>query len=555
MRKSIAVIIASAMLLASCGGTENIQNSKSPISALTTEQKIGQLFCVSFSGTELDKEVCDFFEEYSIGNVILFSKNIENAEQTGELCRDIQSKITRNTGIPAFIGTDQEGGQVVRVTDGAVYYPGAMTIAATNNTENAESVGRYMGEELHALGINIDFAPDADINSNPDNPVIGARSFGDNAENVAQYAAAFVNGMNSAGEVSVAKHYPGHGDVDTDSHYGLPTVDKPLDELLENELLPFKTLIESGAPAIMAAHILYPRLDENNPASMSRVMLTDILRERMGFNGMIVTDGIRMGAIADNFGIENACVAAINAGADLIITGSGGKEEDLSLGPQIKCVEKVREAVESGEISGETLDKAVERVLKCKSDYEIEKSEFAGLDENTLESHRELADAISRNSITLVRDENNLLPIRGGESVLIISSDSVRQLDENDKKISISEYLAEKLGGDSEIIPPLGEMTENELDNLLNFYREKAAQYDKVIVCTNRASHSRIVNSVIEGNPNTVAVSFDTPYILRSLEGCTAFLCTYENTSDAAKSTADILSGEAEAVGILPVSW
>lgn len=544
MRRFITVIITAVVfLLAACTNQEiperveiTNQANEDILSALTVEQKIGQLFCVSFSGTKLDNNVRRFLEEYSIGNVILFSKNIDNAEQTADLCRSIQLEITANTKVPAFIGTDQEGGQIVRVTDGAVYYPAAMAIAAAGNADNVKTVGEYMGAELRALGINIDFAPDADVNSNPDNPVIGTRSFGDNAENVAEYASAFVNGMNISSEVSTAKHYPGHGDTDTDSHYGLPMVDKPLDALMENELIPFKRLIENGVPVIMAAHILYPQIDADYPASMSKIMLTEVLRSQLGFNGVIVTDGLRMGAVTENFGADNACVAAINAGADLLLTGSGGEYEDLSLEPQIECVEKVREAVYSGEISEETLNAAVERILKCKQEYNIGDCAFAPLDSTILAEHQSFSESISRDSITVVCDENNLIPLNNGEDVLIIASGEV-----------IKNAFEAKTDADIEVI------SANDIDALAEKYSEMAAWYDKVIICADRSSHAEIINAAAAANPNTIAVLFGSPYMLRGISDCSTVLCAYECTASAAEAAAAVLTGEAAPIGILPV--
>lgn len=566
MKKLVNTALAAIVVftLSSCGTDAEVTLTPAPagnsaeeiLSCMTAKQKVGQLFCVSFTGTELSENVRDFFEEYSVGNVILFSKNIADAAQTASLCREIQSEIRKNTGADAFIGTDQEGGTVVRITDGALYYPGAMAMAAAGSADYVCQVGEYMGAELKALGINIDFAPVADINSNPDNPVIGARSFGDSAATAGEYAVSFVNGMNASGMVSTAKHYPGHGDTDTDSHYGLPMIDKSVDELMDLELVPFKKLIENNIPAVMAAHIIYPQIDAENPASMSKTLLTDVLRNKLGFNGIIVTDSLRMSAVADNFGTANACVAAISAGADLLITGSGGESEDLSLDAQSECIERVLDAVNSGEIAEETLDAAVLRILKCKSDYAVGESGFKALSSETLETHKELAREISRRSVTLVKDERGAIPIAEGKSVLTISSDKVKRLDESDIKTAVpmAEYMAEKAGGGAEIIPPLSGMSESEIETLAEKFSKTAGNYDEVIFCVSGAAHIRLANAVIEKNPDTVVVAFDTPYMLRGLNSCKTFICAYEYTSDAVESVAAVLTGDAEPIGQLPVS-
>ncbi len=567
MKKFVSLIIAAAIAVfaSACGKTDaflpekprggksNGTAEEKTLAKMSLDEKIGQLFCVSFSGTELSDETAEFLKEYYVGNVILFSKNTENAEQTAKLCKELQSHIRKNTGVSAFIGTDQEGGQVMRVTDGAVYYPGAMALAASGNTENAETIGNYMGSELRSLGINIDFAPVADVNSNPDNPVIGTRSYGDNAEAVSEYAAAFSRGMELAGEISVAKHYPGHGDTAVDSHFGLPSSDKSLDGLMQTELVPFKKLIDGGVPAIMAAHIIYPWLDGKFPASMSKVMLTDILRGKLGFDGIIVTDGMRMGAVADNFGAAKACAEAVKAGADLIITGSGGKAEDLTLAPQKECIKEVKNAVLSGEIPEETLNAAVLRVLKCKEKYKISDCGFKPLSGEVLSAHMEFAKKISADSITLISD-GGLLPIKQNEKTLVLSYDKVSRLDEREEEQdkTIADIIAGASGGDTEIIPPLSKLSRLEKNKIFNTYKEKAKKYDKVIVCLSSETHTDVANAVFEANPGTIAVSVGSPYLLRGVKAKTK-LCAYEYTENSAEAITDILLGNREPTGNLPV--
>lgn len=560
MKKIILTILISAFTLitTSCGNIlpENPSDAviEKKLSKMTTEQKIGQLFCVSFMGTELSETTKSFLKEYSVGNVILFSKNISTAEQTAKLCKALQNEIKKNTGVSAFIGTDQEGGQVLRVTDGASYYPSAMAVAAAGGSENAETIGKSMGAELKALGINIDFAPVADVNSNPDNPVIGTRSYGDNALSVSDYASAFSRGMTQSGEISTAKHYPGHGDTDVDSHFGLPSVDKSLDELMQTELVPFKRLIDEGIDAIMAAHIIYPQLDKESPASMSKIMLTDILRDKLGFNGMIITDGLRMGAVSDNFGMANACIASINAGADLLITGSGGEAEDMTFTAQAECIEAVKNAILSGEISEETLNSAVLRILKFKEKYKISDCKFKPLDDKTLSEHSEFSKKLSRDSITLISD-SGLFPIKKDEKILSMSYDHVTRLDESEDKpdTPMASRIALKTGCEAMIIPALSKLSAYEKADILNTYKEKAKKYDKVIVCISAETHVDVANAVFSANPNTIAIAVGSPYLLKNVEAKTK-LCAYEYTENAADGVIDILLGNATPQGTLPVN-
>ena len=227
------------------------ERARELLAGMTDEEKVGQLFLVSIPGTGLDAASLAFLTEAKIGNVILFGNNCENGAQISALTDSIQRAVTEATGAPALIAVDQEGGEVTRVTDGATVYPGAMAFAASGGKPTAldpvpeanalRIEGEFVGEELRALGINCNLAPVADVNTNPLNPVIGVRSYGDDPERVAGAAAAYALGLQSRGVLAVAKHYPGHGDTSVDSHYGLPVSQKSLDELAAAELVPFLT--------------------------------------------------------------------------------------------------------------------------------------------------------------------------------------------------------------------------------------------------------------------------------------------------------------------------
>ena len=305
------------------------------LSTMTDEQKVGQLFLVSIPGDALDEQTTAFLNETKIGNIILFSNNTPSAVQTSELTAALQGCVSQNTGVPAIIAIDQEGGEISRIIGNAYgyapdeneikygeiplgagietfLYPCAMAIAASGGAPTARepvpefnavrTAGLYMGQELRAAGINCNLAPVADVNSNPVNPVIGTRSYGDDAERVAADAVAFATGLQEAGILAVAKHYPGHGDTSIDSHHGLPSVNKTLDELHSQELIPFNAVQNADIGAVMAAHIVFPQIDSAGlPATLSKPVLTGVLRED-GFDGLILTDSMRMGAIIQNFG-------------------------------------------------------------------------------------------------------------------------------------------------------------------------------------------------------------------------------------------------------------
>ena len=275
-------------------------------------EQIGQRLVTGFPGTELTEDFRRMVREYKISNVILFRENITDCAQLKQLCGEIQALVRRETGHGAFITADQEGGLVTRLPGDAVNVPGAMAIAATGDPENAYRAGLLTGRELRALGVNFDLAPSVDVNSNPENPVIGARSYGDTPQEVSRYANRMIRGLLDGGVLCSAKHFPGHGDTDTDSHLALPCVDKSMEELERTELLPFREAVRAGVPAVMTTHILFPQLEpEHLPATMSRRIMTGLLREQMGFDGLIVSDCMEMRAIKDHFGTVNGVVAAM----------------------------------------------------------------------------------------------------------------------------------------------------------------------------------------------------------------------------------------------------
>lgn len=364
---------------------------------MTIREKIGQLIFVGFPATTPGKEFIHIVSEYKIGNVILFARNIESAAQVRQLCTDLQKLIRKETGNPAFISIDQEGGMVVRLSQDCTNIPGAMAVAATGRTENAYAAGKITGRELKVLGINTDLAPVMDVNSNPANPVIGVRSYGDNPQAVLEYGIKMMHGLNSEGVMAVLKHFPGHGDSAVDSHLALPTVSKTMEELEAIELLPFKKAIDSGAEAIMTCHILFPCIEkENYPATMSSVIITGLLRERMGFKGLVMSDCLEMNAIKEYYGTANGALIALKAGVDMVLVSHSA---DLAE----ETVKLIESAVASGDLPLERLDEAVSRVLMYKAKY----ADYNIADENLsfvgCMDHRNEAMRISRESIEIGR--------------------------------------------------------------------------------------------------------------------------------------------------------
>ena len=327
---------------------------------MTLTEMLGQKLVFGFHGTRLSPEFKALIRKYKIGNVILFLRNVESAAQMRQLCSEIRALILEETGYPPFIIIDQEGGMVSRLPKDAVNVPGAMALAATENAENARLASEITIRQLKGLGANFNMAPVLDVNSNASNPVIGVRSFGDDPEAVAAFGCASIAPYQGSGVLCCAKHFPGHGDTAVDSHLGLPRVDKTEEELEALELIPFRRAIEKNVPAIMMSHVLFPALEPNGlPCTMSRRMVTGLLREKLGFQGLILTDCMEMLAIQDHFGTANGVVASIQAGVDLAELSATFSLEEAS-------AQALLEAGEAGKLNLEEIRESVERILRYK---------------------------------------------------------------------------------------------------------------------------------------------------------------------------------------------
>lgn len=334
---------------------------ESRIESLSLEAKVGQLFLVGFDGPGLNPEIKDLIKNYQIGGIIYFSRNIENPAQIAELSNELQTEALRSGAeIPLFIAVDQEGGNLRRIKD-ISYFPANKLLGRKDDPELMAKIGRIIGSELKNLGININLAPVLDVNNNPNNQVIGDRSFGGDPKLVARLGRAYIKGLQAADTAAAAKHFPGHGDTVSDSHTELPTINHPRNRLDRVELYPFKKAIEVGVDMIMTAHIYFPAIEKEVglPATLSKAVLTDLLREDLAFEGLIITDDLEMEAVAANFNTAEAAVQTIEAGSDLILIAHSYQK-------QKRAIEAVLKAVKSGRISEKRIDQSLKRILKVK---------------------------------------------------------------------------------------------------------------------------------------------------------------------------------------------
>ena len=330
---------------------------------MSLEEKIGQLFIFGFDDKEMDKNIIDLIQKNHIGGFVFFKKNIKSVEQ-GLYNLNSLKEINKDNPIPLFLAIDEEGGKVSRLPKPFLKMPTPKKIGDIDDEKISFEYGQILGNRLKSLGFNMDFAPVVDINSNPKNPVIGSRAFGSTVDIVVDNSIKVMEGINSENIIPVIKHFPGHGDTKIDSHMDIPVIDKSMEELESLELVPFKRAIEAGADSIMIGHILFPKLDENNPATLSKNIINGVLREKLSFDGVIISDDMTMGAIMENYNVEDAVVEFFKAGGDIALVCY---ERDI----QLSLPQRIIDEVKNGNISEEEIDRKVYRILKLKEKYNI----------------------------------------------------------------------------------------------------------------------------------------------------------------------------------------
>ena len=372
----ITTLLTLSLSRCSSKNNQTIDVIQQKLDNMTLDEKIGQMITIGIDGYSVDDTAKQLITDKKVGGVILFKNNISNSNQLLQLINDIKG-INSTNKIPIFISVDQEGGRVNRLPSEIKSLPSNEVVGNKNDNKLAYDIGKNIGYALGSFGFNMDFAPVLDVNSNPNNTVIGDRSFSNDKDKVASLGASEINGFKDSNIISVAKHFPGHGDTATDSHYALPIINKTLDELKSVEFVPFKKAIEEKVPAIMVSHILMPQIDANNPASMSKTIITDILRKDLKFDGLIVTDDMTMGAVTNDLDITTACINAINAGADLLLVCHGYDNE-------INVINAIKDSVNNRIISIDTINKSVYRILSLKENYKITDEKIKEVDINTI---------------------------------------------------------------------------------------------------------------------------------------------------------------------------
>ncbi|MCX8161118.1 MAG: glycoside hydrolase family 3 protein [Candidatus Saccharicenans sp.] len=523
------------------------------IRKMTLEEKIGQLVVARYTGEFFNfdspylKKLEELVRNYHLGGLILFGgEALETAYFTNHF-----QKLSK---IPLLIASDLERGAGNQVT-GATLFPPLMALGAADSEELAYEMGRITAIEGRALGIHMTYAPVVDVNINPDNPIINTRSVGEDPEQVARITRAFIRGCQSHGMMATAKHFPGHGDTDQDSHSLLPVIRADQERLRRVELYPFRVAIEAGVDSIMTAHLYIPALEpeEGLPATLSPRIMTDLLRKQMGFKGLIVTDALEMRGITGYFGDEEAALRALKAGVDLLL---------LPLDP-VKVIEHLKRAVKSGELPLSRVEESLRRVLLAKTRLGLHRRRFVSLERLPLvlgkQEFKDIARKTFAAAITLVKNENDLLPIKKDKKVVLVSLSS----DPGDYYAGrrLATELASRLPS-TRVFYADGDTGREKLGEALS----AAASVDLVVAALFSSLrsgkgtvdlepvHVDFIRQLTAAGVRVIALSFGSPYFLRHFPDVGGYLCFYRNTPETQELAAMAITGEIKISGQLPVS-
>jgi beta-N-acetylhexosaminidase len=482
-KKWVCATLAAVLSVSVLAGSKPVKVSaetdvKAIVEGMSVDEKVGQMLMPDFRNwqkqgeskatgfTVMNDEVGSIIKKYHLGGVILFAENVVGTEQTARLTDGLQKASPE---LPLFITIDQEGGIVTRLQTGT-NLPGNMALGAARSEKYAYQTGEIIGKELSSLGVSVNFGPALDVNNNPANPVIGVRSFSSNPELVSKLGIQTIKGLQSQNMAATTKHFPGHGDTAVDSHYGLPLVSHDKERLRSVELVPFQKAIDEGVDMVMTAHVQFPAFDDTTytskkdgqeimvPATLSKKVLTGLLREEMGFEGVIVTDALNMKAIADNFGQEEAVVLALKSGVDIALMPA--QVNSLQMEGNLSSVfNAVKEAIETGDLPIEQVNNSVQRILELKEKRGILTPDNTPIEEkveNALnvvgnQDHLKKEKKMAEDAVTLLKNEDKTLPFnpKKNDKVLVLApfadqveamTRSIQELKDKKKEVKVTGY-------------------------------------------------------------------------------------------------------------------
>ena len=534
------------------------------LASLSLRDRVGQMVMVWLLGdyTNVDdstyKQVRGWVEQDHVGGIAMsLGTPIEVAAKLNDL--------QRRSRVPLIVAADLEPGlgrleggvfaHYMLDAGGATVFPPAMAIAATGRDADAYDVGRITAEEGRAVGIQINFAPVVDVNNNPANPVINTRSFGEDPQRVARLSAAFVRGAQDGGQLATAKHFPGHGDTDADSHTSLPVVSASMSRMETTELVPFKSAIDAGVALVMTAHIALPAVDSSGvPATLSPKIITGLLRDTLHFRGVAITDAMTMQGIGKGYTTEESSVLAVKAGADILLKPTNPTQ----------AIDGVVAAVERGEISRARIDSAARRVLELKARVGLSLASQVSLtslrDIVGAPDHRATASRIARGAITLLRDRDALVPVRARGGALVVEYAPETEIragrifgaSVRSGRVPNGETQIARIGPGAthDVLDSLGRAADAASLVVIATYVRRVEGEGRFAVPKHIASW---IDSVAARKP-TIVVSFGNPYLIRQFPSVQSYLVTYGVSDDLERAAVNALFGSAPITGRIPVS-
>jgi beta-N-acetylhexosaminidase len=509
----------------------------------TIDPRIGQRFCVGFHGLTAPDYILDWLRTGRIGGVILFARNIESPQQLAELTRTLHAA----SKTPILIGIDQEGGMVARLRQrqGFTESPGAMALAATPyNTRQTETMSRILGIEMRTLGINWTFAPVLDLSYNAANPTVGTRSFGRDPQQIGALATSAARGFQAAGVVACAKHFPGLGNTAIDSHVDLPHLDIATADLIARDLAPYRQVIAADVGSIMTTHTIFSALDDQHPATLSPVIIRQLVREELGFDGVIATDCLEMQAITKHYGAGESAVLAILADVDILLVSHTVERQE-------EAIAAVTEAIASGRITDAHLNASNERIQRLKHAYAIQPRAIDASNINQV-THRTQALRIAKQAVAI---DGTLPAIDETVRVGVVEFASYMDSDvmEREEPTSFAQRLLEQVPH-AEIVALHGvHPTDAQRDRA----RAIAAAVDVLVIVT-RNAHSLpqqhdLARELLAAHEQTILVALRNPYDADQLTA-TATLLTFGDSTPSLQAATQALVGAYDPAGVRPVA-
>lgn len=501
-------------------------------------EKVGQLFMVGFEGLTPPGYILEWLAAGRIAGVILFARNVESPQQLARMTAALHAAAKH----PCLISIDQEGGTVARLRDGFTESPGAMALSVAGDAEQIERVSHVLGTELRALGINWNYAPVLDILYNVENPSLGTRSFGTTAEKVGRFAAAAVRGFQRAGVAACAKHFPGLGDTPIDTHIALPTLNKPLDALIAEDLAPYRAVIGDKIAAIMTTHTRFAALDSKLPTTMSPVVVNRLLRQELGYDGLVTTDCMEMKAIADNYGAGESAVLTIAGGIDMVLFSHTRAAQEAAY-------DAVIAAVESGRIPIARINEANRRVDTMRQRFAIHNT--PNLDEIRTAEHLATVNQAARSGTVMLKNDG-VLPLHN-EKVVVIEFASVLEsgIMEQGGFTGFAGLIRQRLPH----LPTFSMMSAG-YDAMFEQALTAAADAEVIVLATRNGfiipEQADKVQRIAETGHKIVHLCLRSPFDARLLPDASAIICTSGDATPSLLAAVDALTGQYTPTAALP---